>query len=69
MAEGEISCVRKLRDESPRMTIQEYLEKAAHCDRMAADAKHLDVKLTYADLARQWRDIARQASHLQRQQG
>ena len=38
-----------------------YRVKAAECDRKASESRNQDVKATYADLARQWREMSRQA--------
>jgi hypothetical protein len=47
------------------MKSQEFLEKAKYCERMAAFAKDRDARLQFAEVARQWRDLARQHQELE----
>jgi hypothetical protein len=44
---------------------QRYSEKAEGCERMAAQAKDHDVKASFDEVARQWRDLARQVEQLE----
>jgi hypothetical protein len=40
---------------------EEYLRKAEECERLASQVSDLTIKSEFADLARQWRDLAKQA--------
>jgi hypothetical protein len=40
--------------------IQDYLQRAEHCERMATQAIEYETRANFAELARQWRDLARQ---------
>ena len=40
--------------------VQYYLERAEHCERMAALSSDREVRANFAELAQQWRDLARQ---------
>src|SRR6516162_2002347 len=40
--------------------VQYYLERAEHCERMAALTSNREVRANFAELAQQWRDLARQ---------
>jgi len=42
-----------------------YREKAEACDLMAAQAKSHDAKASFDEVARQWRDLARQVEQLE----
>jgi hypothetical protein len=44
----------------------QYREKAAECDAAAATAPDPKIKLVYDDLAKRWRDLARQVDTLER---
>jgi len=44
--------------------VQYYLERAEHCERMAALSSDREVRANFAELARQWRDLARQHQDL-----
>jgi hypothetical protein len=39
----------------------EYRAKAAECDHRAAATSDIDIKEQFEDLARQWREMAKQA--------
>ena len=39
--------------------VQYYLERAEHCERMAALTSNREVRANFAELAQQWRDLAR----------
>jgi hypothetical protein len=39
---------------------QYYLERAEHCERMVAQTSDREVRANFAELAEQWRDLARQ---------
>jgi hypothetical protein len=43
---------------------QYYLERAEHCERMAALTSDREVRTNFAELAEQWRDLARQHQSL-----
>jgi hypothetical protein len=43
--------------------------KAQHCERAGSLAVTLEARLIYADLAQQWRDLAKQIELLERQNG
>ena len=43
-----------------------YRARADECEALAADASDPKIKATYADLAKQWRDLARQVDTLER---
>jgi hypothetical protein len=45
--------------------IQDYLERAEHCERMATEAIAYETRAHFAELARQWRDLARQHRDLE----
>jgi hypothetical protein len=45
--------------------IQGYLERAEHCERMATEAIAYETRAHFAELARQWRDLARQHQDLE----
>jgi hypothetical protein len=45
---------------------EEYRARAAECEALAADVSDPKIKATYADLAKQWRDLARQVDTLER---
>jgi hypothetical protein len=45
---------------------EEYRVRAAECEALAADVSDSKIKATYADLAKQWRDLARQVDTLER---
>jgi hypothetical protein len=44
---------------------QRYREKAELCERMAAQAKTYEVRASFDEVARQWRDLARQVEQLE----
>jgi hypothetical protein len=48
--------------------VQYYLERAEHCERMAALTSDREVRANFAELAQQWRDqavaVARRASYV-----
>ncbi len=44
--------------------IERYMAKADECERLAKQAHDLKVRLTYEDLARQWRYLAAQIREL-----
>src|SRR5262244_2125794 len=44
--------------------VQYYLERAEHCERMAALTSNREVRANFAELAQQWRDLARQHQYL-----
>jgi hypothetical protein len=54
--------------ESARMStkIQEYLKSARYCDQMAAMTADYPVSVTFVELARQWRELARQRRTLKK---
>jgi hypothetical protein len=54
--------------ESDRMSteIQEYLKSARYCDQMAAMTADDPVSATFVELARQWRELARQRRTLKK---
>jgi hypothetical protein len=54
--------------ESDRMSteIQEYLKSARYCDEMAAMTADDPVSATFVELARQWRELARQRRTLKK---
>jgi len=39
--------------------VEQFRQKAAHCDHMASQAKDLDAKSYFAEAAEQWRELAR----------
>jgi hypothetical protein len=45
---------------------QEYRAKAAECEAIATITADPKIKATYSDLAKQWRDLARQVDTLER---
>jgi hypothetical protein len=45
--------------------IQDYLERAEHCGHMAAQAIEYETRARFAELARQWRALARQHQDLE----
>jgi hypothetical protein len=45
---------------------EQYRAQAAQCETAAAAAHDPKIKTTYADLAKQWRDLARQVDTLER---
>ena len=44
--------------------VQYYLERAEHCERMAALTSDREVRANSAELAEQWRDLVRQHQYL-----
>jgi hypothetical protein len=44
---------------------ENYLEKAAYCDRMASIATDTDAKGRFTDAAKRWRDAARRIQRLE----
>jgi hypothetical protein len=48
--------------------VQDYLRRAAHCENMAKLSNDRDVRLQFADVARQWRALARQTEQLEKHQ-
>jgi cold shock protein len=44
--------------------VQYYLERAEHCERMAALTSNREVRANFAELAQQLRDLARQHQNL-----
>jgi hypothetical protein len=44
--------------------VQYYLERAEHCERMAALTSDREVRANFAELAQQWRELARQHQYL-----
>ena len=40
--------------------VQYYLERAEHCECMAALTSNREIRANFAELAQQWRDLARQ---------
>jgi hypothetical protein len=44
---------------------ENYLEKAAYCDRMASRATDTDAKARFTDAAKRWRDAARRIQRLE----
>jgi hypothetical protein len=44
--------------------VQYCLERAEHCERMAALTSDREVRANFAELAQQWRDLARQHQYL-----
>ena len=44
--------------------VQYYLERAENCERMAALSSDREVRANFAELAQQWRDLARQHQDL-----
>jgi hypothetical protein len=42
---------------------EEYLLKAEECERKAAQVNDPAIKADFADLARQWRELAKQAEN------
>jgi len=47
--------------------IQSYLDKAVHCEALAAKATDREARNSFAEVARQWRDLARQVEALERE--
>jgi hypothetical protein len=47
--------------------VDEYRERAQHCERAGSLAVTLEARLMYADLAEQWRKLAQQIEWLERQ--
>jgi uncharacterized protein YbjQ (UPF0145 family) len=47
--------------------VQDYLERAEHCERMASAAKDSGAKAAFVEVAQQWRDLARQQERLEKQ--
>jgi hypothetical protein len=45
---------------------QRYLDKAADFDRLAAETSHQDTKRQLSEIAREWRELASDAAHLDR---
>jgi hypothetical protein len=45
--------------------IQHYLERAEHCEHMATAAIDYEARAHFAELARQWRELARQHQDLE----
>jgi hypothetical protein len=39
--------------------VEQFRQRAAHCDHMASQAKDLDAKSYFAEAAEQWRELAR----------
>src|SRR5262249_818042 len=48
----------------PGLKVQYYLERAEHCERMAALISNREVRANFAELAQQRRDLARQHQNL-----
>ena len=48
---------------------ERYSEKAAHCEEAAQKVRDPETRTLYLDLARQWRELARQAKALDRERG
>jgi hypothetical protein len=46
--------------------VEEYRAKAAECDQHAASIRDANVRAQYQELARQWRELARQADQTSR---
>jgi hypothetical protein len=46
---------------------EEYRAKAVECESIASTTSDLKIKAIYADLAKRWRDLARQVDTLERQ--
>jgi hypothetical protein len=46
--------------------VQQYLDKAKECEQLAAQARDPDAKAIFAEIARQWRTLARQVEQLER---
>jgi hypothetical protein len=47
------------------MKVQDYLERAEYCERMAWLVSAYEARAIFAELARQWRDLARQHQDLE----
>ena len=45
--------------------VQSYLDKAAHCEALATAATDREARSSFAEVARQWRDLARQVEALE----
>ena len=45
---------------------EDYRARAAECEAMAAVSPDTKIKTTYEDLAKRWRDLARQVDTLER---
>jgi hypothetical protein len=52
---------------SVRRQAEAYRRKAEHCERAGSLAVTLDARLMYADLAQQWRDLAKEIELLEQQ--
>jgi hypothetical protein len=50
------------------MKVQDYLERAEYCERMASLVSAYEARAIFAELARQWRDLARQHQDLENPQ-
>jgi hypothetical protein len=46
--------------------VQRYLDKARECERLAAQAHDPDVKAAFAEVSRQWRELAGQVERSER---
>jgi hypothetical protein len=49
--------------------VEECRERAQHCERAGSLAVTLEARLMYADLAEQWRQLAKQIERLKQQTG
>ena len=45
--------------------VQRYRDRAEVCERMAAQARDHDAKASFDEVARQWRDLARQIEEME----
>jgi hypothetical protein len=60
--------LRNVRDEGPNVKsakIQSFLDKAEECEIKALRTKDPDVRLSFSQLARQWRELAHQIEKLE----
>src|SRR5215471_7847869 len=63
---GSEWCGVCLRDIAVYISSDDYRQKAAECEQIAARAHFARIAARYRDLARRWRDMAQQAERLER---
>ena len=51
----------------PSIKVRYCLDNAARCERMASDVHDPNLKTNYAESAKQWRRLAEQIEHLEKE--
>jgi len=46
--------------------VQQHLERAEYCERMASTSNDFDVKSSFREAAEQWRNLARQQERMEK---